>query len=171
MYTCLCVLSLSVVSNALWPLDCSPPGSLSIEFFRQEYWSGLPFLPPEHLSNSRIQPGSSVSPTLAGRFFATAITEGHIYIIQSPYYQSIWEYDEINEWISFTEEWKEAHIRNIIYKQIFMDQRARIRTPSQARPELTGLPTVMSVLLHFILCLQYPSFIFSPTKLLLLLQI
>ena len=91
---------------------------------------------------------------------------------QSPYYQPIWEYDEINEWISFTEEWKEAHMRNIIYKQIFTDQRARIRTPSQARPELTGLPSVMSVLLHFILCLQYPFFfVFSTTKLLLLLQI
>ena len=28
--------------NLCDPLDCSPPGTLSIEFPRQEYWSGLP---------------------------------------------------------------------------------------------------------------------------------
>ena len=27
------------------PVDCSPPGS-SVVFSRQEYWSGLPCLPP-----------------------------------------------------------------------------------------------------------------------------
>ena len=26
------------------PMDCSPPGSLSVGFPRQEYWSGLPWL-------------------------------------------------------------------------------------------------------------------------------
>ena len=25
------------------PMDCSPSDSLSMEFSRQEYWSGLPF--------------------------------------------------------------------------------------------------------------------------------
>ena len=138
------MLSFSAVSNSLWPVDCSPPGSLSIEFSMQEYESGLPFLPPGDLSNSRIQPRPSASPELAGRFFATAITEDHIYIIQSPYYQPIWEHDEINNLISFTEEWKEAHMNNMIYKQIFTDRRVRIRTVSQVCPELTGLPSVMS---------------------------
>ena len=28
------------------PMDCSPPGSSVLGFFRQEYWSGLPF--PSH---------------------------------------------------------------------------------------------------------------------------
>ena len=28
------------------PMDCIPPGSLSLEFSRQEYWSGLPFPSP-----------------------------------------------------------------------------------------------------------------------------
>ena len=27
-------------------MDYSPPGSLSMELFRQEYWSTLPFLSP-----------------------------------------------------------------------------------------------------------------------------
>ena len=42
---------------------------LSMEFPRQEYWSGLPFPSPEDLPNSRIKPES---PALAGGFFTTA---------------------------------------------------------------------------------------------------
>ena len=41
-------------------MDCSPPGSpLSMEFSRQEYWSGLPFPPPEDLPDPGIEPTSS----------------------------------------------------------------------------------------------------------------
>ena len=39
-------------------MDCSPPGS--IEFSRQEYWSGLPFPSPADLPNSAIQAGSAL---------------------------------------------------------------------------------------------------------------
>ena len=35
--------------------------SLSMEFSRQEYWSGLPYPPPEDILNSEIEP---VSPAL-----------------------------------------------------------------------------------------------------------
>ena len=38
---------------------CQAP--LSIEFFRQECWSGLPFLPPGNLSDSGVEPASPVS--------------------------------------------------------------------------------------------------------------
>ena len=37
-------------------------------FFRQEYWSGLPFPPPRVLPDPGIKP---VPPTLAGGFFTT----------------------------------------------------------------------------------------------------
>ena len=40
-------------------------------FFRQEYWSGLPFPPPEYLLNPDIKPLSPVSLALAGGFFTT----------------------------------------------------------------------------------------------------
>ena len=33
--------------------------SPSMGFSRQEYWSGLPFPPPEHLPNPGMEPGSS----------------------------------------------------------------------------------------------------------------
>ena len=39
-----------------------------MRFFRQEYWSGLPFSPPRNLPNPGIE---SVSPALTGRFFTT----------------------------------------------------------------------------------------------------
>ena len=47
------------------PMDCSPPGTLSMEFSRLEYWSGLLFPPPGDLPDPRIE---TASPALAGRF-------------------------------------------------------------------------------------------------------
>ena len=44
---------------------------LSMGFSRQEYWSGLPFPPPGHRPDLRIEAMSLVSPALAGRFFTT----------------------------------------------------------------------------------------------------
>ena len=44
---------------------------LSIELSWQEYWSGLPFLPPGDLPDPGIEHMSPVSPALAGRFFTT----------------------------------------------------------------------------------------------------
>ena len=39
-------------------VDSSPPGSsLSVEFFRQEYWSGLPFPSPRDLPDPGDEPG------------------------------------------------------------------------------------------------------------------
>ena len=49
-----------------WTVACQAP--LSMEFSRQEYWSGLPFPPPEDLPDPGIEP---VSPALAGGFFTT----------------------------------------------------------------------------------------------------
>ena len=44
---------------------------LSMGFFRQKYWSGLPFPTPRDLSNQGIEPSS---PALAGRFFFFFLT-------------------------------------------------------------------------------------------------
>ena len=45
---------------------------LSMEFSRQEYWSGLPFPSPGNLPDPGIEPRSLASPALAGGFFTTA---------------------------------------------------------------------------------------------------
>ena len=50
------------------PMDCSHQAPLSMGFFRQEYWSGLPFPPPGDLPDPGIKPVSRVSPALAGGF-------------------------------------------------------------------------------------------------------
>ena len=53
-------------------VDCQIP--LPMEFFRQEYWSRLPFPTPEHLPDPGIEPATHVSPALAGRFITTSTT-------------------------------------------------------------------------------------------------
>jgi len=42
-----------------------------MEFFRGEYWSGLPFPPVGDFPDLGIELRSPVSPALAGRFFTT----------------------------------------------------------------------------------------------------
>ena len=67
-----CMLSHSVVSISfatLWTVACQ--AAPSMEFSRQEYWSGLPFPLLGELPDPGIEPTSLASPALAGRFFAT----------------------------------------------------------------------------------------------------
>ena len=40
---------------------------------QQEYWSGLPFPPPEGIPDSGMEVASPVSPALEGRFFTTEL--------------------------------------------------------------------------------------------------
>ena len=56
----------------LWTVARQAP--LSMGFSRQEYWSGLPYPPPEDLPDPGIKPASPKSPALAGGFFTTSTT-------------------------------------------------------------------------------------------------
>ena len=49
-----------------WTVACQTP--LPMGFPRQEYWNGLPFLPPGDFPDPGIEPAS---PALVGRFFTT----------------------------------------------------------------------------------------------------
>ena len=58
MVACVCVC-VSVTQSCLTlcdPMDCSRQAPLSMEFSRQEYWSGLSFPFPEDLPNLRLKP-------------------------------------------------------------------------------------------------------------------
>ena len=55
-----------------WTVACQAP--LSIEFSRQEHWSGLPFSFPGDLPNTGIEARSLVSPALAVGFFTISDT-------------------------------------------------------------------------------------------------
>ena len=63
------LFSHQVVSDSFttpWTVACQV--LLFMGFPRQEYWSGLPFLPSGHLPYPGIEPMSSASPALAGGF-------------------------------------------------------------------------------------------------------
>ena len=59
-------------------MDCSPQTSLCMEFYRQEYWSGLSFPPPGDLPNPGTEPTFLKSPALAGEFFTSSATWEHV---------------------------------------------------------------------------------------------
>ena len=56
------------------PWTVARQAPLSMEFSRQEYWSGLPCPRPGDLPNPGIEPMSLLSPALAGGFFTTSAT-------------------------------------------------------------------------------------------------
>ena len=73
----ICVCMLSHFSHVqlfatLWMVACQV--YLSVEFSRQEYWSGLPFHSPGDLPDAGIKSESLMSPALAGGFFTTSAT-------------------------------------------------------------------------------------------------
>ena len=59
----------SFVSDSATPRIVIRPAPLSMGFFRQEHWSGLPFPSPGDLPDPGIKRGS---PALAGGFFTTS---------------------------------------------------------------------------------------------------
>ena len=66
---CVCVLCHVLLFVTPWTETHQAP--LSTGFPRQEYWSGLPFPPPEDFPTLGIEPPSAASPALAGGFFTT----------------------------------------------------------------------------------------------------
>ena len=61
---CTHAMLLQSCSTLCDPMNCSPPGSSVHGFSRQEYWTGLPCLPPGDLPDPGIEPLSSVAPAL-----------------------------------------------------------------------------------------------------------
>ena len=67
----MCVLSRIPLFVTPGTVACQTP--LTMEFSRQEYWSGLPCPPSGDLPNPGTEPLSLASPALAGAFFTTAL--------------------------------------------------------------------------------------------------
>ena len=68
-HMCVCVLSCVQLFETPWTVACQ--ASLSKEFSRQEYWSGLPFPSPGDLPDSVVKRVSPVSIALAGGLSTT----------------------------------------------------------------------------------------------------
>ena len=66
---CGCSTVLSCVRPFVTPSTEAHQAPLSVEFSRQEYWSGLPFPPPADLPNPGIEPASPATPASKGGFF------------------------------------------------------------------------------------------------------
>ena len=64
-----CILSHVQLFATPWTIVCQ--ASLSMGFSRQEYWSELPFSPPEDLPDPGIEPTSPPSSALTWCFFPT----------------------------------------------------------------------------------------------------
>ena len=78
---CMCMCECSVVSNSLRLLrTVAHKAYLSMEFFRQDYWSGFPFLTPRDLPGPEIKPASLMPSALAGRFFTTIPPGKPVYV-------------------------------------------------------------------------------------------
>ena len=60
------VINSCLTLETLWTVIHQAP--LSMGFYRQEYWSGLPFLSPEDLPDPGIELTSSYVSSIAGRF-------------------------------------------------------------------------------------------------------
>ena len=71
---CVCVCRLSRVQLFVIPCMVARQFPLSMGFFKQKYWSGLPCPPPGDLPDPGIELESLMSPALAGRFFTTSAT-------------------------------------------------------------------------------------------------
>ena len=71
---CVCVLVAQLYPTLCESMDFVHQSSLSMEFSRQEYWSGLPFPSLGDLPDPGIKPTCLTSPALAGRFFTTSAT-------------------------------------------------------------------------------------------------
>ena len=63
LYVCQLISSVQLFVTP-WTVACQAP--LSMEFSRQEYWSGLTFAPLEDLPDPGIEPVSPASSALAG---------------------------------------------------------------------------------------------------------
>ena len=68
---CWCVQLLSYVQLVATPWTVAYQEPLSMEFFRKEYWNGLPVPNPEDLPDPGMEPVSLEFPALKGRFFTT----------------------------------------------------------------------------------------------------
>ena len=69
VYFCCFIAKSRLTLGTLWTMTCQAP--LSVEFPRQEYWSGLPFPPPEDLPHPGIELSSPMSSALQANSLPT----------------------------------------------------------------------------------------------------
>ena len=89
-YLCVCAQLCPTLCD---PIDLAWQASVSMEFSRQKYWSGLPFRSPGYLPDLGIELVSLASLALEGEFFTTSTTTVYYFYI---YYSSLSRHDKKN---------------------------------------------------------------------------
>ena len=82
---CVCARARSIAQSCLTlcdRMDCSPPGCSVHGIFQARTLGWVACPPPLDLPDPGIEPGSPVSPALAGRFFNRRATWGAIFFVQ-----------------------------------------------------------------------------------------
>ena len=94
----------SVVSDSATSWTVASQAPLSMEFSRQEYWSGLPFPSPGNLPYPGIKPTSLASPALAGRIFTSWASGEALWAKYhvSKSLSSLWLTLEYTDWIEIS---------------------------------------------------------------------
>ena len=77
---CAQLLSCVQLFATLWTVAHQVP--LSMDFFRQEYWSGLPYPTPGNFPSSRVEPTSPVTPALQADSLAAGASGEPHYVVQ-----------------------------------------------------------------------------------------
>ena len=70
VHVCMHAKSLQSYPTLCNSMDCGPPDSLSMGFFRQEYWSELPCPSPGDLPDLEIKLVSACVSCIAGELFS-----------------------------------------------------------------------------------------------------
>ena len=70
----MCMLSCSVMSNSLWPMDCSPPGSSVHGTFQARILGWVAISSPGDLPDPGVKRASPVSPSLSGTLITTELS-------------------------------------------------------------------------------------------------
>ena len=97
-HTYVCSVAQSCLT--LWdPMDCSPQASLSMEFSRQEYWSGLPFISPKKNLDSVLKSRDIVLLKVAKGPYSQSygFSGSHVWM---------WELDHKEGWVPKTDAFK-----------------------------------------------------------------
>ena len=140
---CACVHSCSDISNSLWfPWTVALQAPLSMEFSRQEYWSGLPFPPPGDLPHPRKWTQVSCISCI-GRCIL--------------YHWVTWEAPRNS--VQFSSVQSLSHVRLFMTPWIAARQASLSITNSQGSLKLTSIESVMPSS-HLILC--HPLLLLLP---------
>ena len=121
----------------LWTVACQ--GSLSLGFFKQKYWSGLPCPSPGYLSNPGMEPEPLTSLALAGGFCFCLLL---FFLTTSATWEAIWP-NKKEKYSDFLPNYQEPAC-NSHWKLVMedRDQPPRLRAENESEVQMGKNPLI-----------------------------